>query len=81
MEIGNRNFEISLFENRKLPRSEMSEIENSHPKCGKSKKMVLCEMWQVVNTIYDISSKFRNQDKKCRKSNLAESKIGTYGVP
>ena len=28
MEIGNRNFDISLFENRKLPRSKMSEIGN-----------------------------------------------------
>ena len=70
-----------LFQHIAIPDSEMSKIENSHPKCGKSKKLVRCEMWQVENTIYDISFEIKNRDQKCHKSNLAESKIGTYGVP
>ena len=36
--IGNRDMSSYLFQHIAFPNSEMSKIENSHPKCGKSKK-------------------------------------------
>ena len=39
-EIGNRDMHSSLFEHFAFLNSEMSEIENLHPKCGKSEQLV-----------------------------------------
>ena len=36
-EIGNRDMSSYLFQHIGFPDSEMSKIENPHPKCGKSK--------------------------------------------
>ena len=35
--IGNRDMSSYLFQHIAFPNSEMSKIENPHPKCGKSK--------------------------------------------
>ena len=35
--IGNRYISSYLFQHIAFPYSEMSKIENPHPKCGKSK--------------------------------------------
>ena len=40
LEIGNRDMSNYLFQHIAFPDFEMSEIKNSHPKCGKLKKMV-----------------------------------------
>ena len=37
LEIGNRDMSSYLFQHIAFPISEMSKIENPHPKCGKSK--------------------------------------------
>ena len=37
LEIGNRDINSYLFQHIAFPDSEMLEIENPHPKCGKSK--------------------------------------------
>ena len=70
--IGNRNFDISLFENTKLPRSEMSEIGN------RDMHSYLFEHLAFSNSEM---SEIENPHLKCGKLKIGESKIGTIGVP
>ena len=56
----------------------MSEIENSHPKCGKSKKNGM--MWNVASRKYYLRHFFRDQKTRSKMSQIESCGIENQNI-